>query len=39
MKHSIKDRAKKVPLKIKIRVNLWFWWADVKHYFKKLIKK
>jgi hypothetical protein len=34
MKNSIKERAKKVPLKIKIRVTLMIWWLKLKHFFK-----
>jgi len=34
MKHSIKERAKKVPLWIKIRVGIHFWWIDFKYWLK-----
>jgi len=37
MKNSIKERARLVPLRIKIKVWLWFKWADIKCYFKNLL--
>jgi hypothetical protein len=34
MKYSIKERAKKVPLRIKIMVRLHMIWIDLKHLIK-----
>jgi hypothetical protein len=33
MKNSIKERAKKVPKKIKFKVALTVWWLKLRQYF------